>query len=197
MGSMQARTVPERSPVGRRSVKWIVAVVLGLAAVAALTLVLGKDDSLRLGDLPQGVSAHQVGGNDVFIMREGADVSIFLSDARHLPEDTLWWCPNEQVFFEVEHGATFDRQGRPIGGPAAGGLNQYAVRVDDGKLVIDSDKIIVGDLTKRGEAPAALNDADFSRPINSGLGSFCEDPVASPPEAARSGDPEGSPIAGH
>jgi hypothetical protein len=75
------------------------------------------------------------------------------------------------------------------------GWNQYAVRIDDGKVVIDQDDIIIGDLTERGEAPAALDDADFSRPYNSGPGSFCENPVASPPEAARSGDPDAT--AGH
>jgi hypothetical protein len=191
---MHAPSDPGRTPTDRSPVKWIVALVISLAAAAVvLALVLGKDDSLRLDDLTQGVTAHEVDGNDVFITREGDDLRVFLSDARHLPEDTLWWCPNEQIFFEVEHGSQFDRQGRKIGGPAQGGLNQYAVSVTDGKLLIDSDEVIVGDLSQRGEAPAALSRANFSR-INSGPGSFCDGAVASPPEAAR---PRPDVTAGH
>lgn len=182
---MHAPSAPGRTSASRRPpVKWIVAVFISLAVVAVVALDLGKDDSLRLDDLAEGVTAHEVGGNDVFIMRDGADVRIFLPDARHLPEDTLLWCPNEQIFFEVEHGSQFDQQGRKIGGPAQGGLNQYAVRVEDSKLVIDSDEVSVGDLSDRGEAPAALNGANYSR-VNSGPGSFCEGAVASPAEAAK------------
>lgn len=189
-------TDPAPTSTGRRIVKWVVPVGIAIVGVAILVLVLGRDDSLRLDDLPQGVSAHQLGGDDVFIMREGMNVRVFLSDARHLPEDTLWWCPNEQVFVEVEHGSTFDRQGRKIGGPAQGGLNQYRVRVDDGKIVVDRSEIVVGELTPRGESPQGIDDADFSRPYNSGPGSFCNDPVASPPEAAQKGDP-GVTVGGH
>lgn len=185
-GPMHAPTVPGRTSAGRPPVKWIVALVagFGVAVVALLALDLGKDDSLRLDDLPQGVTAHEVAGRDVFIVRRDADVKVFLSDARHLPEDALWWCPSEQIFFEVEHGSQFDRDGLKIGGPAQGGLNQYPVVVEGGKLVIDSDEVIVGDLAHRGERPAALDGANFSR-INAGPGSFCKGAVASPPEAAR------------
>jgi hypothetical protein len=183
---MEPSTVP-RAVTGGRFLKWILAAGVVLGAVAALVLVLGRDGSLRLDDLPQGVTAHRIDGDHVFIMRDGSEVMVFLPDARHLPDDTLWWCPSEQVFFEVEHGSMFDRRGRKIGGPAEGGLNQYAVRVDEGKIVIDRDAVIVGGLTPRGEAPEA-SDADFSRPINSGPGSFCTEPVASPPDAARPGE---------
>ena len=181
---MEAPTVPPQTPASRRLLKWVVAGGIGLVGVAVLALALnGRDHTLRLDELPEGVTAHKLGGDDVFIVRDGNDVRVFLSDARHLPGDTLWWCPNEQIFIEVEHGSSFDRQGRKIGGPAAGGLNQYEVRTNDGELIVDTDAVIVGGQSPRGVAPVSLDDADFSRPFNSGPGSFCEDPVASPPEA--------------
>jgi hypothetical protein len=182
MALVEAKTVPRRIVAGPRFFRWAVLVGIALVGVAAAWLVLdGDDGTLRLDDVAEGVSAHELAGEDVFIVREGNSVRVFLSDARHLPEDTLWWCPSEQIFVEVEHGSMFDRQGRRIGGPAQGGLNQYEARVDHGKLIINRDQVILGGLTPRGESPAAVEGPDFSRPYNSGAGSFCEDPIASPP----------------
>lgn len=178
MALVEETAVPRRSATGRRPFKWAVPLGICLVGVAVLVLVLdGDDGALRLDDVSEGVTAHEVGGDDVFIVRDGNDVRVFLADARHLPDDTLWWCPNEQIFVDVEHGSQFDRQGRKIGGPAQGGLNRYDVRVHEGKLIVDRDQVIVGGLAPRGEAPAAVDNADFSRPYDSGAGSFCDDPI--------------------
>lgn len=128
---------------------------MGLVGVAVLALVFnGRDHTLRLDELPEGVTAHELGGDDVFVIRDGNDVRVFLSDARHLPDETLWWCPNEEVFIEVEHGSMFDRQGRKIGGPAAGGLNQYEVRTDGGELIVHRWEVIVGGVDPPWRGPS-------------------------------------------
>jgi hypothetical protein len=170
----------------RRVLTWIGAVAVGVVGLSTLVLVLRGDDALRLDDVREGVTFRELAGEQVFFVREDDDVRVFLADARHLPDDTLWWCPNEQVFVEVEHSSQFDRQGRKIAGPARGGLNRYAVRVVDGELVIDDDEIILGRLTPHGELPKTFGRPDFGRPYDSGEGSFCDGALGSPAPDSRS-----------
>ena len=158
--------------------------VTGLVVVAALFVFFtrGDDDAvtLDLDEVPEGVSPRVVGGEPVFVVRAGDELRVLLADTRHLPEDTLWWCPTERVFVGVEHGEQFDAEGRKIGGPSQGGLNELAFEVDGSQLVIDTGKVIEGANAALGEAPLSLADADFSEPFDSGPGSFCVGAVVSP-----------------
>jgi hypothetical protein len=167
--------------------------VVAVAAVVAV-VVRNDDDTLRLSRLPQGVTAHVVDGNDVFVSRHGNEVRVLLPAPGRLPDDLLWWCPNEQVFIEVRRATFFDRNGRWIVGPAAGALDQHPVELDGDRLVIDTDTVIRGTHTPRGEMPDGVPTSGAGLfPPNSGPDSICQDPVAAPPSAARQLEPPAGP----
>ena len=152
-----------------------------LIALVGVLVFLTRDDNatLSLNDLPEGVSARVLGGNPAFVVRDGSEVLVFAADTRHLPDDTLWWCPNEEVFVGAEHGELFDRDGLVLGGPVRGGLNEYPSEIDGRTLLIDTERVIEGN-RERGDRPQALSNSDFSKPWNSGPGSFCAGAVARP-----------------
>jgi hypothetical protein len=63
----------------------------------------------------------------------------------------LEWRPEIQdgVFYDVCHGALYDRHGRVVGGPSPWNLNEWSVEIRDGKLFVDPAKIITGPLAQR------------------------------------------------
>lgn len=155
------------------SVATAVGVVWLAALVIFMVLVDAPDDTLSLSGVPQGVSARRIERRPVFVTRDGDEVRVFLPDARHLPEDTLWWCPNEHLFVDAEHGSLFARDGLKVAGPARGGLNQYPVEVAGQRLKVDTRRIIEGNQTPRGHIPGLAN-VDYTEPWNSGSGTFCD-----------------------
>lgn len=193
------QTAAEPSESGQR--RWLptrqafAGAVLLVAAAAGVALMLRNDDgTLRLSRLPQGVTAHVVNGKDVFVSRHGDEVRVLLPDPVRLPDDLLWWCPNEQIFIEVNHGATFDRDGLWIRGPAGGAMNQHPVELDGDRLVIDTDTVVRGTRDRTGEMPPGVPDTGAGLfPPNSGPDSICQDPVAAPPSAARQLEPHTGP----
>src|SRR5688572_24093152 len=107
----------------RRLPSWLVPLAIGALGLLALVVLLdpgGDTRTLRLDDLPRGVSARVISGEPVFVVVDGQDVDVFVPDPRHLAGDTLWWCPHEEVFVGPEHGEAFTRDGLAIGGPARG-----------------------------------------------------------------------------
>jgi hypothetical protein len=97
-------------------------------------------------------------------VRAGNSVHVFLTDVQHLRgEDTLWWCPDDRVFVGPAHGEAFSERGVAIGGPAQRGLDQLAVDVDAGRVVVRLDEIRLG-------APRGPN-ADYD--AGAGGGKFC------------------------
>jgi hypothetical protein len=197
MGDVQATAEhPEKGRV-RRTPTWRIlagAALVLAAAVAVAVVVRNDDDALRLSRLPEGVTAHVVNGNDVFVSRHGDEVRVLLPDPVRLPDDLLWWCPNEQVFIEVNHSAMFDRNGLWIRGPAHGAMNQHPVELDGDRLVIDTDTVVRGTRDRTGEMPPGIPDTGAGLwPPNSGPDSICQDPVAAPPSAARQLEPHTGP----
>lgn len=180
---METRTAqPGGAAEARRFSVWLVAVAIGLIGLVGVLVVLESGDdaaTLDLNDLPQGVSARVVSGKHVFVVRDERELRVFAADTRHLPDDTLWWCPNEEVFVGVEHGEWFNRDGLVLGGPAMGGLNEYPSEIDGRTLVIDTGRIIEGN-RQRGAPPRARSKSDPSKPWNSGPRSYCAGAVAPP-----------------
>jgi hypothetical protein len=89
----------------------VIAVTLGAGGVRALTPADNGD--LRLSTVPQGVSAHDVGGRPVFLVRRGNQITGFLrTSTRRLTN--LVWCPADDVFQAPAWGETFDSRGRLI-----------------------------------------------------------------------------------
>jgi Rieske Fe-S protein len=82
----------------------------------------------------------------VLLVRDSADtIRAFIGED---PRNgcALDWRPEVQggVFHDVCHGSLYDRQGHVAGGPSPWNLNQWAVEVKDGKVFVDSSKILPG-----------------------------------------------------
>jgi nitrite reductase/ring-hydroxylating ferredoxin subunit len=110
---------------------------IAITLAVALTLARSQD-GVVLRSLPEGVSAHEVQGVPVFIIRHGRQVEAFLDSAQHLANEQLWWCPIEEVFVSPFHGELFDAQGRALAGPASRDLDRVSVKVTaDDAVVVD------------------------------------------------------------
>jgi hypothetical protein len=148
---------------------------VALAAVVLIgaTTACSDDDAGRtriaLKDVPQGVSAHKLDGRSVFLARDGSDVVAFLADPRHLPGETLYWCPRERQFASPMHGETFDAAGRPVGGLAFRDLNRLEVAVQ-GDSVVSLGRILFGGIRRQH------GKSGWDLP---GGRSYCQDPIKS------------------
>lgn len=80
----------------------------------------------------------------VFVVARGSDLVALRSQAPHVPDDHVLFCPTSG-WFEGRHGERFDALGRYTLGPASEGLTQVAVRVDDGTVQIDPSVILGAD----------------------------------------------------
>jgi nitrite reductase/ring-hydroxylating ferredoxin subunit len=115
-----------------------VAVLAVVGTVLVLRAINRPEGRLALDSLPEGVSAHEVEGVPVFLVRHGRSVEGFLDRAQHLANEQLWWCPAEEVFVSPFHGELFDAQGRALAGPAFRDLDRVSVEVTvDGAAFVD------------------------------------------------------------
>ena len=140
-----------------------------IVAVAAGTSEPGPG-SLALSDVAEGVSTAEVRGTSMFLVRDGDEVRAFSPDARHMAGEVVWWCPSAQVFVEYNHGSVFDGDGRKIAGPSIGALNTFDVVVADGRVVVDVERVTVGELNPRGSWPTGVD-------LHGAPLTFCEDKV--------------------
>lgn len=110
--------------------------LIGLAALVSAFFGELPDPplTLTLPELPNGVSAHRIQDQGIYLKRSGREVVGFLSASPHLAMP-LMWCPVEQVFVGFGHGELFDSDGRAIDGPTPRGMDQVEVTVDD-KLAV-------------------------------------------------------------
>ena len=158
----------------------------GWPQVRGSTLVFGLDE------IEQGTTSGVIEDRQVFFVRTGDEVDVFVAAAQHLPDEGLWWCPDEQVFASPLHGELFDRAGRVRRGPAARDLDRFATDVRDGHLHVDAGEVILGAPVQPGEhgdARARAQDEDvlstdaergYDQPWSEG---FCTDhePDTDPP----------------
>jgi nitrite reductase/ring-hydroxylating ferredoxin subunit len=171
----------------------IALVVIGIAVVIALVAtaiaVVGRNDAptpasangevtLSLDSVPKGVSARELHGHPVFLVRHGDRVTAFLSSSQHPPgEEELWWCPKEQIFGSPSYGEAFGDKGERLGGPSVRGLDRFRIDVRDGQVAVHLDDVIQGTRhNSGGQARVAIADETT---WNTGPGSFCSHPVKS------------------
>lgn len=83
--------------------------------------------SLKISDLPEGVSARSVGDVRVFLIRDGDSVTGLRNRSPGL-ELPLSWCVSEQVFVTRNNREVFDRQGRVLRGASPINLRRFDVR---------------------------------------------------------------------
>jgi hypothetical protein len=74
-------------------------------------------------------------------------------DARHVGDRVLY-CAQDNTF-SAPHGERFDRLGRYMGGPAAGDLGRYPLKVKDNRVLVDvSGELELPDRSPSSDAPA-------------------------------------------
>jgi Rieske Fe-S protein len=137
----------------------IALVVIGIAVVVTLVATAvavvsrnqatspassnGGTVTLGLDSIPKGVSARTLHGIPVFLVRDGRQVTVFLSDPQHITGDTkMWWCPSERLFVGPRFGEAFDRSGRAVGGPAPSGLDRLATRVEGSDAMVQLSEVV-------------------------------------------------------
>jgi hypothetical protein len=106
--------------------------------------VRGMTWRVPLDTIPPGVTAGVVEDRRVFFVRDGETVEVLLAAAQHLPNEGLWWCPDEQLFASPAHGELFERDGRARFGPADRDLDRLAAEVRDGVLLVDPVAVVPG-----------------------------------------------------
>jgi hypothetical protein len=105
---------------------------------------------VALATIPEGVSAGQVGDVPVVIVRQVAEVTVFVNGVRN--QDTLSWCRGDRTegyITSVLYGSQFGLDGDWWGGPAGHDLNRLWTTTEGDRLRIDSRRIL------EGEGPAA------------------------------------------
>lgn len=139
---------------------------------------------MPLDAIPQGVTAGVVEDRQVFFVREADTVDVLLAAAQHLPNEGLWWCPDEQLFASPAHGELFDRDGQALVGPADRDLDRLASEVRDGTLLVDPATVQPGNPAEPADAIGDVLPAEqahaYEQPWN---GAFCADhqPDQDPP----------------
>ena len=129
----------ESAPMGRHDgavagLRRVIAT--GAAAVCAITLAAAGVQALTPADtegiplsvVPQGVSAHDVAGRQVFLVRQGNKVTGFLRTSP-FAHTSLVWCTADDLFMAPAWGEQFDIAGRAMSGPAARNMDRVRVVV--------------------------------------------------------------------
>lgn len=158
-----------------------------VAFLAALGVLIGfrvssvlPDDEISLNVLPQGISAWTIGGERVFVVREGSVlISAFLAEA---PDSgaPLRWCPVSDVFLDVESPALWNDEGRFVSGDASRDLTSVPVELDE-DFILHVDPAAAEPAS--GRDPATVEGVvkarfDAWRAGQLALGTdFCRDPV--------------------
>jgi nitrite reductase/ring-hydroxylating ferredoxin subunit len=133
-----------------------------------------SQDGVALRSLPEGVTAHEVQGVPVFIVRQNRQVEAFLDSAQHLANEQLWWCPIEEVFVSPFHGELFDAQGHALAGPASRDLDRVSVRVTAG------DTVVVGPFTVQKGAPRDAEESSVDAAVMGAYRSWSERSAGEP-----------------
>ena len=133
-----------------RTWKWGVG-LLGVAGVWTSRDVLAPPAQAGFGGLVEAVPASEVPDTGVlyvraaraYLTRVDQEVIALLEACPHL-SCRVPWCEQAGEFECPCHGSFFNRAGDHRKGPSPRGMDQYAVEVVDGKVVIDTGTVIKG-----------------------------------------------------
>ncbi len=129
----------------------------GLMAVAALTAIAGDAAPLHAltrryatglvagpaisYDIPAADGATIDKPNRVILVRYQGTVHAFSLECPH-KGTMVEWQGDKARFYCPKHKSTFQPEGSRIQGKAPRGLDRYAVRIEGGKVVVDTGKLI-------------------------------------------------------
>lgn len=134
---------------------WAIAAVmlamLGIAAQSVLAVPMPDPRlAVSLKDLPAVSSqpipeALRIGRTSRVLLSLGDDgVWRAFSDRSTHHGDPVFWSEQYDRWLDVRLGSGWDRNGRPIAGPAPRGLDWYSVSVDGDLLVVDLSRLHFG-----------------------------------------------------
>lgn len=132
---------------GRRALIVFTAMaVTATVAVAGLRLATSAPGRIPWGSVPEGVSARDVDGRPVFLVRAGDFVVGFSRISPRNDGARLLWCRDDDVFQAPATGESFDRTGRLVRGPASPrNMDRIRVAVHDDGVTVDPSAVTRGD----------------------------------------------------
>ncbi|MCE9602904.1 MAG: Rieske (2Fe-2S) protein [Gemmatimonadetes bacterium] len=144
----------------------------GLMAVAALTAIAGAAAPLhalareyatgRAGaagmvsyGIPAGDGATIDRTNKVILVRYQGMVHAFDLECPH-KGTAVQWQPEQNRFYCPKHKSTFKAEGTRIQGKSPRSLDRYAVRIEGGKVVVDTGTVIDAEANAAGWSAAGV-----------------------------------------
>lgn len=136
----------------------------GLMAVAALTAVAGASVPLEAMTRTYAIGAAGAGlatlsypiptadgatidrANKVILIRYQGMVYALARECPH-KGTMVDWQPEQNRLYCPKHKSTFTANGTKINGKSPRSMDRYAIRLEEGKLVVDTAKVIEGDGT--------------------------------------------------
>lgn len=154
----------------------IVAAVVAVGLVIGLRATVTRDTGFPISLLQQGVTALDVKGAHVFMVRQGSVVTAFATDAQ-FERDTLVWCPVESVFVSPQRFELYTIDGAYIDGPGLRDMTQYPVKVDgDLQVRVNVARPVRARARSNGEVSGEIGqlykNARAGRAVR-----FCQNPV--------------------
>ncbi|MGH2746814.1 MAG: Rieske (2Fe-2S) protein [Actinomycetota bacterium] len=109
--------------------------------------------------------------HEIFLVSNGDRALALSAVSPHRPDlgELVLFCPSSGMF-EAAHGEKFDRFGSYYGGPAPGGLDRFAVKVEGGEVYVDLDRRMTGPGRGASEALEAKGDFCGEKPIEKSPG---------------------------
>jgi hypothetical protein len=119
----------------------IVAVTVAAAAVQAMTPANAA--GIPLSAVPEGVSAHDVAGRPVLLVRRGTNITGFLRTSP-FAHTALVWCTADDLFMAPAWGEMFDITGRAMSGHAPRNMDRVRVVVLRSTVRVDATVVTPG-----------------------------------------------------
>lgn len=158
----------------------IVAALVSILVIIGLRSAAPPSGVIPLVTIPQGISALTIGGERIFVHREG---TLTLTAFRALAPSgaDLSWCPaeGEEVFVSRE-GDLYTREGGWVFGPSKRDMDRVRLVVTDDLRVVIHPRRVTQVPRSRGEVPGEtylrfdrwLNPRSYEPPVP-----FCEEEV--------------------
>lgn len=81
----------------------------------------------------------------LWLVNTGANITVFSGKTPHQTNHPIEWVPVTQRFEDPLTGSKFTLNGQMIKGPVIRNMDKYEVSLKNGRIVVDTSKIIFGD----------------------------------------------------
>lgn len=156
--------------------RMVAAAVAIVGLLIAWVLDAGRPIGYPLVLIEQGVTAVQIGNQDVFAIRDGAVLEIL---GRSTPEgERIVYCPNEAFFVAPGDGSLFTRAGAWVAGPSSRNMDRHPVTIKPETL-----QVFLAEREQRARSSGATVDGEAGEAYRSWRSApdeaqaFCQNPV--------------------